>query len=593
MLLSATAAAQAINNRGDIVKVKLANDLNALLQASPSFPNLEVTLYVKTGAIFEPDSMDGLANLVENILAAKIAACLRNNHAGGMLQNVSFIPSSENERAVFKLIGSPANLDACLALLRDSVLSAGISEAEMRSSLSSILQQIEDEKHDNRKVLESRIMKLLYVQDHEKLEVLGNEETLKGLKLKDLLDFYNKYYVTNNAILTVTGNFSAAAASQQIQNLFAPLIKGEFDPESIFKIHPIRPIAYAAQIVQEDTNSAPEFSICWQYPGTGAGRDASYPAFLLNTMLNDRNNFIRVKLNKLGCRKFTVQYDPGIFSAVLRVTFEPPRNNFFSSYNFVTRELTRLDETLFNREMVNAGKLEFKGEYAALKKSKDFVSWIAKTWSYNDESYFEELGDSVNAVTMNGLHNFIVEYMNQRPPIMALRISRADREGLQTDSAFAEVDRSVEKYELKYKQNITDVEGGENMIMLRNLLQWLKINDDVTVQVNGYSDEHEYNRVTDDTITRFIDSIPTFFKMSTDRSKKKGLRPEMMRAMKVIKYLYDHGIVQERLSGTAMMFKSANKQEETDNMKCTFTLNKYHNSPSLYEYHYGKKKEGQ
>ncbi len=575
---------------GNVVKIKLPNDFNAILVPSVSGPNVEVCLYVKTGSIFEEDSMNGLANLVENIMASKIAAYLRSNQGTVSFQNTTFNPVSTPERAVFKLTTSSGNIPACLNLLRDSILNSKITATEMNRAVNEILQQIEDEKHNNRKMFEAKLLKMLYVQDHEKLEVLGKPEVLKTLRTGVLSAFCKKYYVSNNTILTVTGNFSSSFVGGQIESIFKPLVKAEFDPESITKIHAIHPIAFATQFVQEDTTAVPEFQICWQYPGSSAGREASYSAYLLSAILNDKNNFIQVKLSKMGCKKFTVQYEPNIFNGILRVTLQPSKANFFGAYNFVMKELNRLDETLLNDEMINVARLEFKKEYSVLQKGKDYAAWMAKTWSYNDETYFQELGDSVYNVTMPRLRSFIVEYMNQRPPVVGLLISKADRESMQVDTAFTDIDEGVGKYVFKYKQNVTDLEGNENKVMLRNLWQWLKINDDVIAQINGFSDEHEYNRSADDTIIRFMDSIPTFFKISKDIIQKGYLRPEMMRAMKIIKYLHDHGIADDRLTGTSMMFKSANKQEETDNLKCTLTLNKYHKSPSLYEYHYGKKK---
>jgi hypothetical protein len=86
--------------------------------------------------------------------------------------------------------------------------------------------------------------------------------------------------------------------------------------------------------------------------------------------------------------------------------------------------------------------------------------------------------------------------------------------------------------------------------------------------------------------------MPSFSRVTSEIIKKKRtIRPELARAAKIVRYLYDHGISAERLDGTAMMYKSENKQDAADNMKCTLTLNKLRKSPSLYEYHYGKKKE--
>jgi outer membrane protein OmpA-like peptidoglycan-associated protein len=201
------------------------------------------------------------------------------------------------------------------------------------------------------------------------------------------------------------------------------------------------------------------------------------------------------------------------------------------------------------------------------------------------------VGDSLAKTDEDNLKNFVIDYFNQNAHVSVLRISKADRETLQVDSFFTDLDESVEKYVFTYRQNITDLEGADNQLKARNLLQWLRANPDINVQINGYSDEHEYNRVNNDTIISFIDSIPTFEKLKNDVVKKGYLRPEMMRAMKIVKYLYDNGIAAERLSGTAMVFSSSNKREAMDNMKCTLTLDKVHKSPSLYEFHYGKKKE--
>jgi hypothetical protein len=80
-------------------------------------------------------------------------------------------------------------------------------------------------------------------------------------------------------------------------------------------------------------------------------------------------------------------------------------------------------------------------------------------------------------------------------------------------------------------------------------------------------------------------------KVRKDLLKTGSLRPEMMRAMKIIKYLYDHGIAMERLKGTSMPFSSKNDAEAIENMKVTVTIEKLRKAISLYEYHYGKGKD--
>ncbi len=240
---------------------------------------------------------------------------------------------------------------------------------------------------------------------------------------------------------------------------------------------------------------------------------------------------------------------------------------------------------------MNVAKLQFSKDFELSKKTKEFPEKVVKHWVYKDDSYFRFLSDSIIAVSERKLKIFVMEYMNLNPHVTGLLISKAERERLQVDSAFADVNDSVGNYVFKYLQNITDLEGADNLTMQQNLLQWLQINGDVNIQVNGFSDKGEYNKVREPEIMNWIDSIPTFRKATSDFVEKGYLPPETMRAVKIVKYLYEHGISADRLSGTAMKFSSENDQEAIDNAKCTVTLNKLHKTMPLREYHNKKSKE--
>jgi predicted Zn-dependent peptidase len=578
---------------GDLQFVKLSDGLNAVLMAQPQAPNTEIMFYVQAGSTYENDSISGMSNLVAKILDEKLSLGIKNGVNGLNPQNTTFSGSITTERTIYKFITTAANLDACIALVRDSIYNAKISLSEINSARNAVLQQIEDARHDPKMIFEGKLIKGLFVQDHQKLEVLGNGRELKDFDQNAVLGFFKKCYVPNNTYLTVTGNFANLVAEASIVKGFSTIMKSVFNPETITKIVDLRPMAFNTQFVLEDTGSAPEFEICWQFPGTNSNFHESYCAFVVSAILNDKNNYIQVKAAKMGCKKFEVQYEANNFSGILRIHLQPSKQNLYSTYSFVMNELGRIDKTLLNDVMIAAAKIQFKKEYEFVKRSKEYPARIVSHWTFNDESYYPELLDSVMSMQAPRIERFVINYFNQSPHITGLKISKADRQALNIDSLFTDLDQNVGRYVFTYQQNITSVEGGDNKTKLQNLLQWLNINPDVNVQVNGFSDEHEYNKTTDaDSIIQFIDSMPTFHMVTSDILKHKPtIRPELARAAKIVRYLYDHGIATDRLCGTSMMFKSANKQEEADNMKCTLTLNKVRKSPSLYEYHYGKKKE--
>jgi predicted Zn-dependent peptidase len=584
-------AQQPLAGNTGVLYSKTGNGINIIVMPLPEMTNAEITFYIRSGTVYEPDSLGGVANVVVKMLETKFKNYLLSNKYAINAQNTTFRATSGTERASFRFTTAPANINACLALVRDSLFGAVFTESDFSNTVILMQQQIEDDKRNPKNIFAEEMLKRLFKQDHEKLEIKGTIQSLKSLRLSEANAYFAKYFVANNTIASATGNVTLEIITTGFEQNFNKILKSEFNPELITKVHAFRPIAYSTQFITEDNTNDPEFEICWQFPGTNTNPSASYCAFLLNQMLNDRNNFIQVKAAKMGCKKFTVDYEYSNFEGILRIDIQPGKKNLYATYKFVIDELGRLDKTLLNDEMVNAAKLQFKSNFAHLKGSKEYAADIIRSWVFNDDRYFTGVADSVYALKTKKIHDFIVDFFNESPHVTGLRISKADREALNIDSVFTELDESVSRYVFTYRQNITDLEGADNFTKLHNLLQWLKINTDINIQVNGLSDEHEYNKITDDSLTRFIDSLPRFVQISRNKSKKAYLRPETVRALKIVKYLYDNGIAADRLSGTSMPFKSSNKMEAEDNMKCTLTLEKYHKTPSLFEYHYGHKKD--
>lgn len=573
---------------------KNLNGMNVLSQVNTNYNNVEIILYVKTGPVYENDSFSGISYLTQSLLAEKIANYLRKGKPGISFQNTSLSSYVTTELSIFQLTTSPANYPQALQLLHDSVLAAPIYENDLKQTLETVRKEISDGKSNYKSIYETQMLLRLYRKDAARQILTGDTSgAYKRIDLDQIKRFYARYYVPNNCMMNGYGNFNLFQFQDRVTATFKDLLRSKFDPESIIKIIDFKAMVYSTQYVVNAPTEQPQLEIIWQFPGTRSNIKSSYYAFLLSAMLNDPNNYIQVKARKLGCRKFTAVYDARNFSGIFKITMLPDKNRLFETYQMVLNEMQRIDETLVNESMMKVGMLNFQKEYNNIKASKDYVQWLTKYYVYNDDSYFPSLKDSVFLLGERRMRKFVIEYIKQSAHVTALMINESDRASLNIDSLLPELNTDVNDYVFTYRPNIADLEGPENMKKLNNLLQWLIINPDMVVQINGFSDRGEYGKSKDDSIKLFIDSIPTFKKVREDWVKTGSIRIEMMRAMKIIKYLYDHGIEMERLKGTSMPFSSKNKEEELANMKCTLTVEKIRKSPSVYEYHYGKKKENE
>lgn len=573
---------------------KNLNGLNVLAQVNSNYNNVEIILYVKTGPVYENDSFSGISYITQSLLAEKLATYLRKGKPGLSFQNTALSSYVTTELSIFQLTTSPTSYPQALQLLHDSVLAAPIYENDLKKTLETVRKEISDGKSNYKWVYETKMLAGLFRKDANRQILMGDTSgAYKLIDIDQIKKYYNRYYVPNNSIINGYGNFNLFQFQDRITAIFKDLVKSKFDPETIVKIIDFKGMVYSTQYVIDAPVEQPQLEIIWQFPGARSNVKSSYHAFLLSAILNDPNNYIQVKARKLGCRKFTAVYDARNFSGIFKITMLPDKNHLYETYQMVIKEMQRIDETLVNESMMKVGMLNFQKEYNNIKASKDYIQWLTKYYVYNDETYFPTLKDSIFLLGERRMRKFVIEYIKQSPHITALMVNETDRAALKIDSLMPDLEIEVNNYVFTYRPNVADLEGPENLTKLNNLLQWLTINPDLVVQINGFADKGEFGKAKDDSIRLFIDSIPTFKKVKEEWIKTGSIRIEMMRAMKIIKYLFDHGIEMERLKGTSMPFSSKTKEEELANMKCTLTIEKIRKSPSVYEYHYGKKKENE
>jgi predicted Zn-dependent peptidase len=588
---SATAQVEHIT-QDNVITLKLGiNGANAILMPLSGSDKTEMTLTVITGSAFESDTVNGAAYVLQRILSLKIRDYLVSRRGGINSDNTQFSSTSTSERTAFKLTLDEENINEGLELLMKSVMTPRITEEELARALDTIDVETRLAEQNPRVVFENMILKSVFRGKVKRIHAQDNPEEMKRMDLSVVERFFKKYYVPNNTIVLATGNFKYMQFEKYWSDLFSLLFRSEFDPEFITKLPDFRPMVYTTQFIVEDSLALPEFHICWQFPGTNTGQVSSYSALLLTKILNDKNNFIQVKAAKMGCRKLEARYEASNYSSIFRVILIPDSQQVVATYKFVMKELLRLEKTLVNESMINAGKYQFHRDYEIEKRTKTYAEKIIAHWVYKDNSYYRDVADSVFRIREKKFASFVIEYMNLTPHVTGLLISKADRERLKIDSSFTDVNEGIADSVFRYQQNITDLEGSANLANQHKLAQWLLINKDVNVQINGYSDEREYNRVKEKEILNFLDSVPSFRKVTNDIIERGYMRPEMMRAIKVMKYLYEQGIEPERMSGTAMNFKSEDEEEAIENMKCTVTIDNLYKGMPLREYHYGKQRQ--
>ncbi|MCS6935256.1 MAG: insulinase family protein [Chitinophagales bacterium] len=579
------------NQRGNFHFIKLLNGFDCVL-STQNTPSVQISLFIRCGSLTETDTNRGVAYILQNIAAAKISSGLSRNSHGISHQQVQFNAFTTPEHTVYQFNTSAAHIQPLLKLITDSLFYMKFTTAEFNAAKESIVQEQKIAIGNYQKRLMKLIHSDLFRLDSLRFDITGGDKIVNTSRVS-ADSFFVRYYTPQSAVLAVCGNIRSRALSDMLQNTIAKIPVPEFNQEIIIRLYSLRSMIYSTRHTVFADVSRPELHFYWQLPGLNNNLRVGHIGYLLESILNDQNNYLHAKLRKMDCRRFETEIDGNNYYSILKITVEPSAERFEETYYWLVNELKNISNTLMNETMLNVGKIRFKQAYDYLMHGPGAELLIAKYWRYSNEDYFLNLGDSISSTDLVSLRKFTKDYICESPHLTITVISDTTWRRLGLDTLLPDVDESINETVFTYRPNITDLEGPDNLQKLRRLLHWVKLNPDIQIQINGFSDEGEYNKSYDDSVVNFIDSITTFRKTNPDKIRKRFLRPEMMRAMKIIKFLYDNGIDKERLSGTSMSLSSSNKREALENMKCTTSLNLYRKTISLYEYHYGKPKPKQ
>lgn len=214
-------------------KFVLDNGLEVVFHKDSSDPITSVALTFHVGSAREIEGRTGFAHLFEHLLFLesenlgkggldKMSSRIGGSGANGSTSRdrTNYFQTVPND-ALEKMIWAEADkLGFFINTVTDAVLAKEkqVVKNEKRQSV------------DNRPYGHASYVvdKNLYPADHPyNWQVIGSLEDLQNATLQDVKDFYNKWYVPNNATLVIAGDFDFAQAKAWVHKYFDEIPRGE------------------------------------------------------------------------------------------------------------------------------------------------------------------------------------------------------------------------------------------------------------------------------------------------------------------------------------------------------------------------------
>jgi zinc protease len=266
-------------------KYTLANGLTVILHEDHALPMVAVNTMVRVGSRFEETKRTGFAHMFEHLMFMGTKRVPTKMFDAWMeAEGGSNNAWTSEDRTDYHSVGPAHSLKLLLWLDADRFGSlADNMNLEKLNAQREVVRNERRQTSENEPYgkVELRLPELLYPEGHPYHHpVIGSHEDLEAALVDDVVGFFKRWYVPNNASLVVAGDFNPDEVKSWVQTYFGSIAKGEV------KAAPAVTAAKLTKVVREtieDNVKLPKVIMAWHSPAHFAAGDAELD--LLATIL--------------------------------------------------------------------------------------------------------------------------------------------------------------------------------------------------------------------------------------------------------------------------------------------------------------------
>lgn len=436
LLLSSVAlvgwsAVQAQSKPIKFEKYTLPNGLKVILHQDKSAPVVAVSALYHVGSKNEDTSKTGFAHFFEHLMFEGSENIKRGefdkytSNAGGY-NNAN---TTQDRTYYFELF--PSNQYALgLWLESERMLHAKIEDIGVETQ-KEVVKEEKRQRIDNQPygTIIGEVFKRAFKVHPYRWQPIGSLEHLSSAKLQDFIDFYNTFYVPNNCVLSVAGDFDIAEAKQKINDYFATIPMGKKPIPRPTVVEP--PLDGEVRDVIEDNIQLP--AVIQAYRAPKQGTEEYYAFNVLSTILSGGNSS---RLNKTIVDEKQLAVASGAFNYALEDA------GLFITYGIANAGVDPevLEKNIDSLVAEVKQKLVSEKEFQKVKNqtTTEFVTrnatmqGIAETLA-NYEVYFGDANlinteiDKFNKVTREDLLKVANKYLNKNNRVVLYYVAKGSK----------------------------------------------------------------------------------------------------------------------------------------------------------------------
>ncbi len=272
------------NPKIDFVEYNLKNGLKVILHENHKTPIVAVSVMYHVGAKNENPERTGFAHFFEHLLFEGSENIERGEffkyieNAGGTNN-----ANTSNDRTFYYEVLPSNQLELGLWLESERLMHAKIDTIGVETQ-NEVVKEEKRLRIDNQPYgsFLAEMNKRAFKEHPYRWTTIGKMEHLDAATLDEFMDFYHKFYVPENAILSIAGDINIAETKKLIEAYFGPIPRGENKIEPVSIIEP--PLANEIRDTVYDNIQLPGVMMAYRIPE--AGTEDFYAIELMSMILS-------------------------------------------------------------------------------------------------------------------------------------------------------------------------------------------------------------------------------------------------------------------------------------------------------------------
>jgi zinc protease len=418
----------------EILQTTLSNGMQILLKEIHTAPLVSSWVWYRVGSRDEVNGRTGISHWVEHMQfkgTPQFPASVLDkaiSREGGMWNAMTYLDWTTYYETL------PAEkIDLALRLEADRMVNSAFDEKEVSSERTVIISEREGGENEPQFLLGEAVQGAAFRVHAYHHEVIGDMADLHSMSRDDLYAHYRTYYLPNNAVMAVAGDFESGQMLERIRELYEPIPAGP-EPERLARPEPEQKGELRLSV--EGPGETTYVQVCYRFPQ--ATHPDFFPLSVLDSLLAGPSNLnmfgggISNKTSRLyralvdkelavslsGGASATI--DPFLYS--LNMTVHPQRQPE-EALAALDGEIKRIQDELVSQDEITRAIKQARAIFAyGSENITNQAFWMGYAEMFADYNWFLTYLEALSAVTPVDVQRVAQGYLLPRSRVVGTYI---------------------------------------------------------------------------------------------------------------------------------------------------------------------------